>query len=579
MTLSKPNSSNSDSMSLGYGAVSTAMCSADKNTQQKSSSSVSAKQVVSALKNAHASNSPSKITLSLNGIRREAGVRSLSRSQSSFSNKSNLSNMSTISAPQARGHLVWGDQGPEPKPGTRAQLLQLEQCEKSKLSRWDDSTNLSSSRARSGADEGHAAVTQQEPHSTRNGIIGTRARSISDASAIPHVEKCKRYSFVKEIGDGAFSRVWAGTDTVLNQDVALKGVTAHPNFMGDAKMGMEGVDINREWNITTSLKHENIVAMLDRFTVHDDHGSIQYLVCEYAEGGDLFDLLESGDIDHDATLCKRFAMQIGDALVYCHSKGIVHNDIKLENVLLQNNSVKLCDFGLAGYVGEVRHGRPHGTCAYMAPELICVREHESYVVATGADVWSFAIVVFAMIFADLPWDEATRNDEVYTAFVRAPAIEEMHPWSLIAPELRQVFLQCFSHISRRPTMVDMVNVVCGDWLMELDDQDGAGDREGRSASDGSDSGARQQSPIVSAVPTAVLTSAVLPTPPMTDLDDDWCVVSHPDEEDNTSDRRKPGRSAWLGDVMNLTPIYSPAESPRASPMVERRLSNSMEPME
>eukprot|EP00041_Stephanoeca_diplocostata_P028459 m.807723 g.807723 ORF g.807723 m.807723 type:complete len:577 (+) comp23380_c0_seq2:212-1942(+) len=573
MTINRP-SSHSDSICLGHGIFSTAMCGPNADAH-KSASTSSAKQIASALKNARG-HAPTNLTLSLNGIRREAGVGSLTRSQSSFSNKSNQSNMSTISAPQARGHLVWGDHGPIPQPGTRSQFNQLEKYEKSNISRWNDSSDLTASRENSGADDGHAAVVAK----SRNQPTGSRARSISDASALPRIENCKRYRFVNEIGDGAFSRVWAGRDNMLNQDVALKGVTAHPNFMGDAKMGMEGVDVDREWNITTSLKHQNIIAMLDRFTVHDQHGSIQYLVCEYAEGGDLFDLLESGAIDHDASLCKQFATQIGEALVYCHSKGVVHNDIKLENMLIKNNTVKLCDFGLAGYVGEVRHGRPHGTCAYMAPELICVREHESYVVATGADVWSYAIVLFAMIFADLPWDEATRNDEVYTAFVRAPAVEEMHPWSLIAPELRQILLQCFSHISRRPSMTELVSVVSGEWLMEIEETSGCADTESHIASDGSDSGVVQHLPIVSAVPTSVLTSTDVSTPPMSDLDDDWCVVSHPDVEgDNAVDRRKPDRSPWLGNVMNLTPIYSPAESPRESPMVERRSSNPTESIE
>ena len=92
-------------------------------------------------------------------------------------------------------------------------------------------------------------------------------------------------------------------------------------------------------------------------------------------------------------------------------------DIKLENLLLHNGLVKICDFGLSGLNGTVRRGKPHGTSAYMPPEYIAVTKHTTeYVVRCAADKWAFGIVIFAVAFADLPWDKATSNNQDYVEF-------------------------------------------------------------------------------------------------------------------------------------------------------------------
>lgn len=159
-----------------------------------------------------------------------------------------------------------------------------------------------------------------------------------------------------------------------------------------------------------------------------------------------------------------------------HSRNLVHFDVKLENMLLHNNIIKICDFGLSGCHRSVRVGTPHGTCAYMPPELIRISSpNAQYTVLKSADVWAFAIVMYAVIFADLPWDKALlQTDPDYTEFVSSCdqyLISKMQPWSLLATNMQSTMFRMLAPDPRdRASMSEVAAEVRGRWLNDMDDE-------------------------------------------------------------------------------------------------------------
>lgn len=118
-------------------------------------------------------------------------------------------------------------------------------------------------------------------------------------------------------------------------------------------------------------QHPNIVGLIDLF----ENSEYYYIVLEYMQGGDLFDYIQARNFQLTELRVKELAYQIGLAIRYLHSYGIVHRDLKLENVMMSDNTEesipKLVDFGLAKMIGPNETAlEPFGTLGYVAPEVL-----------------------------------------------------------------------------------------------------------------------------------------------------------------------------------------------------------------
>jgi len=214
------------------------------------------------------------------------------------------------------------------------------------------------------------------------------------------------YCVEELIGTGAFARVFVGRHPATWNKVAIKQVLKVPVFASGPV---------HEFTMVKRVKHKNIV---EAIACVEDAGE-QFLIFEMADEGDLYDRLEvSGDRALTRGACRRYLRQAAEALAHCHANNIVHGDVKLENMLLHQGAVKLCDFGLAAVVNEIRVGRPYGTSAYMAPELVEIRSKTAtYKMTPSCDIWGMGIVLYAVLFNDLPWEKAVQKDEDYTYVV------------------------------------------------------------------------------------------------------------------------------------------------------------------
>ena len=164
-----------------------------------------------------------------------------------------------------------------------------------------------------------------------------------------------RYRVVRPLGQGGAAQVFLATDTRNDTPVALK-------FFPAIKASTE--EFRREAAGTLSLKHPSLVRLLDA-GVHD---GAPYLVLEFVEGDDLRTRIMAGPVAADDAL--RWMLQLFDALDALHRAGMVHGDVKPENIILGRDRVRLVDFGRArlGFRMDGQGMFP-GTAPYMHPEL------------------------------------------------------------------------------------------------------------------------------------------------------------------------------------------------------------------
>lgn len=132
-----------------------------------------------------------------------------------------------------------------------------------------------------------------------------------------------------------------------------------------------------------------------------------YIIMEHCAGGSLLDHVRSKKKLPEAEAAQ-ILQQLLFALQYCHAKGVVHRDIKLENILLDSEgNVKLIDFGLSGYFVAGKKMKCHcGSPSYAAPEIVNRKEYDAPLV----DVWSLGVVLFATMAGQLPFHAKEKKE-------------------------------------------------------------------------------------------------------------------------------------------------------------------------
>jgi serine/threonine protein kinase len=206
-----------------------------------------------------------------------------------------------------------------------------------------------------------------------------------------------RYDVLDEIGSGGMATVYRARHAEKGVLVALK--VMHPHLSDDASFVKR---FRREAETARSLLHPNIVRVLDHGVYRGDH----FLVMEYVEGATLQQLIqEQGPMTVDQSL--DIAAQVTSALVAAHDHGIVHRDIKPQNLMVTpRGEVKVMDFGIAKAVDlttvtqtGVFMGSPH----YVSPE----QARGAGQVDIRSDIYSVGVVLYQMLTGSVPFDGET----------------------------------------------------------------------------------------------------------------------------------------------------------------------------
>jgi len=203
------------------------------------------------------------------------------------------------------------------------------------------------------------------------------------------------------------SEVYRAPDTNLGRTVAFKILTEAGLADDTAKSRMQ-----EEARVAGGLAHESVIAFYD----YGEQAGRPFLVMEYFEGETLREALRGG---RAGDLRKRLliARQVANALAYVHSKGIVHRDVKPDNVrIAASGNIKLMDFGVAksGGLSLTASGFTVGTPYYMAPEQIRGAKPTHLV-----DIYAFGVVLFELITETRPF-EAPTPSEIFDLILGRP---------------------------------------------------------------------------------------------------------------------------------------------------------------
>ncbi len=216
------------------------------------------------------------------------------------------------------------------------------------------------------------------------------------------------YKIVEELGRGGMGVVYRAEDTKLDRFAALKFLA--PQVLGS---GDEKARFIHEAKTAASLSHPNICTI---FEIDEAEGQ-SFIAMEYVEGKSLKSIIKSGPLKLDEM--RKIAMQIAEGLNEAHRKGIVHRDIKPDNIMItESGLVKIMDFGLAKSTVRMQltiEGTTLGTVSYMSPE-----QERGEEIDCRSDIWSLGVIIYEMVTGQLPFKGDYEQAVIYSILNEDP---------------------------------------------------------------------------------------------------------------------------------------------------------------
>ena len=241
------------------------------------------------------------------------------------------------------------------------------------------------------------------------------------------------YNILEKLGEGGMGVVYKAHDTKLDRDVALKFL---PSNLSTSEQDKARFVV--EAKAASALNHPNILTIYD---FHEEEGQ-SFIAMELVEGESLkAKVTEAKEKGTQLPISQilGYSEQIAQGLSKAHEKGIVHRDIKSDNIMVTNDGlIKIMDFGLAklkGKVGVTKAGSTVGTAAYMSPEQVQGEE-----VDEQTDIWSFGVVIHELVTGKLPF-----RGEHESAMMYSIMNEEPKPLRALRRETPEALEQIVTH--------------------------------------------------------------------------------------------------------------------------------------
>lgn len=265
------------------------------------------------------------------------------------------------------------------------------------------------------------------PTLTTSATANDSAFSTPPAAASTICLNKQRYLVREKLSDTLYGAVWLCEDAHHGHDVvAIKQVVLHK-----AEHALRTISrhIDNPWTerrIMAQLaqlgRHDNILYFRHEFV---EHGA-WYVVMDYCTGGDLLNVLQHAP-GHRLTQIQAMPLfaDIVEGVRFLHANGIAHRDLSLENVLLQGNTPKLCDFGLITETNRLCTDRV-GKAYYMAPEVIAQEAYDP----AAADMWSLGILLFIMLTGSPLMPSASENEKAFQALKKFGVQAILQVWEM-----------------------------------------------------------------------------------------------------------------------------------------------------
>ncbi|XP_030648971.1 hormonally up-regulated neu tumor-associated kinase homolog A [Chanos chanos] len=209
-----------------------------------------------------------------------------------------------------------------------------------------------------------------------------------------HTKRVGNYLIGRKLGEGSFAKVREGLHALTGEKVAVKVIDKRKA----KKDSYVTKNLRREGQIQQMIRHPNITQLLDILETENSY----YLVMELCPGGNLMNhIYEKKRLEEREA--QKYVRQLVMAVEHLHRAGVVHRDLKIENLLLDDqDNIKLIDFGLSNCAGILGYSDPFstqcGSPAYAAPELLSRKKYGPKV-----DVWSIGVNMYAMLTGTLPF--------------------------------------------------------------------------------------------------------------------------------------------------------------------------------
>lgn len=269
----------------------------------------------------------------------------------------------------------------------------------------------------------------------------------------------RKINLIKKIGSGGTSKVYLA-NLVENPSVVYAVKIIKSSSSSDMKFFLN------EINVLKKINHPNIVRLVDggEGVLTKENGKksvVQYLVLELVKFGELFDFIFFPGKGFGEDIGRYLIHQLLDGLESCHKAGIVHRDMKTENIMLADDwRIKIADFGFAtNSEGKKGNGVLYtalGTASYASPELLQKKPYDG----VKSDIFSLGVSLFVLVTGKMPFKHALVDDPYYKEIAKNNAPKYWEKLATKVPEVSLNFQDLFAKLiaydpNSRPTIQEI----------------------------------------------------------------------------------------------------------------------------